>query len=52
MPLKPGKANIGPNIKTEESVGKKHSQAVAIALHVAAVPKKPGRGGIINRTAK
>lgn len=35
MPLAPGKANIGRNIETEEAAGKKHDQAVAIALDVA-----------------
>jgi hypothetical protein len=35
MPLKPGQANIGKNIKTEQAAGKPHDQAVAIALSVA-----------------
>lgn len=45
MPLKPGKKNIGKNIKTEEKAGKPKKQAVAIALNVARksgakIPKK------------
>jgi hypothetical protein len=32
MPLKPGKAGIGPNIKREMAHGKPQDQAVAIAL--------------------
>jgi hypothetical protein len=43
MPLLKGKKNIGKNIKTEESHGKPHKQAVAIALRTAGVPKKKGR---------
>ena len=39
MPLAKGQENIGPNIKTEESAGKPHAQAVAIALREAGVPK-------------
>lgn len=37
MPLKKGKsrATISQNIKTEQNAGRKHSQAVAIALHTA-----------------
>jgi hypothetical protein len=35
MPLKPGKKNIGANIKTEMSHGKPFKQAVAIAMRVA-----------------
>jgi Family of unknown function (DUF6496) len=35
MPLKPGKKNIGRNIKTEEEHGKPKKQAIAIALNVA-----------------
>jgi hypothetical protein len=35
MPLKPGKENIGKNIKTEEAAGKPRKQAVAIALSEA-----------------
>ena len=35
MPLLHGKKNIGHNIETEESAGKPHEQAVAIALNVA-----------------
>jgi len=35
MPLKKGKKNIGHNIKVEEESGKKHDQAVAIALETA-----------------
>lgn len=45
MPLLPGKKNIGNNIKTEQNSGKKHDQAVAIALNTARksgahIPKK------------
>jgi hypothetical protein len=48
MPLKKGKKNIGSNIKTEEAAGKKHDQAVAIALNVARksgakIPKPKGK---------
>jgi hypothetical protein len=35
MPLKPGKRNIGHNIKVEEAAGKPHKQAVAIAMNTA-----------------
>lgn len=35
MPLKPGKKNIGRNIKTEINAGKPQKQAIAIALNVA-----------------
>ncbi len=35
MPLKPGKKNIGANIKKEMKSGKKKSQSIAIALSVA-----------------
>ncbi len=35
MPLKPGKKNVGKNIKTEMEHGKPQKQAVAIALNVA-----------------
>ena len=35
MPLPGGKKNIGRNIAHEESKGKPHRQAVAIALDVA-----------------
>lgn len=41
MPLKSGKQNIGKNIKTEESNGKGHAQALAIALNVAHQSKVP-----------
>lgn len=40
MPLLPGKENIGHNISELEATGRKHSQAVAIALREAGVPKK------------
>ena len=45
MPLKPGKKNIGSNIKTEMNAGKGQKQAVAIALNTAResganIPKK------------
>lgn len=35
MPLLPGKKNIGHNIEAEQNAGKKHDQAVAIALNTA-----------------
>jgi hypothetical protein len=35
MPLKPGKKNIGKNIKEEIKAGKDRKQAIAIALNVA-----------------
>lgn len=38
MPLLPGKKNIGHNIQIEESHGKPHDQAVAIALRKAGAP--------------
>jgi hypothetical protein len=34
MPLKPGKKNVGKNIKTELAAGKPRKQAIAIALNV------------------
>lgn len=40
MPLKPGKENIGKNIKELESTGRKKSQSIAIALRVAGEDKK------------
>jgi len=45
MPLKPGKKNIGTNIKELESTGRKPKQAIAIALDVTRksgvkIPKK------------
>ena len=40
MPLKPGKKNVGANIKTEMAAGKPQKQAVAIALAVARRKKK------------
>lgn len=42
MPLMPGKANMGSNIKTEMDAGKPQKQAVAIAENVA--HKKGGMG--------
>jgi len=47
MPLKPGKSKsaISSNIRTEKAHGKKQSQAVAIALRTAGVPKKNARTG-------
>jgi hypothetical protein len=35
MPLKPGRKNIGANIKTEMAAGRPQKQAEAIALDVA-----------------
>jgi len=40
MPLLKGKKNIGRNIRTEMAHGKKHKQAVAIAMSVAGMSKK------------
>lgn len=40
MPLMSGEKNIGKNIKIEMSHGKKHDQAVAIAMSVAGKSKK------------
>lgn len=40
MPLKPGKKNIGKNIKELEKAGKPHKQAVAIAIKKAKGKKK------------
>lgn len=40
MPLKKGVKNIGRNIKMEMAHGKKHKQAVAIAMSVAGKKKK------------
>ena len=42
MPLYKGKKNIGRNIKTEMAHGKKHKQAIAIAMSVAGMSKKKG----------
>ena len=38
--LKPGKQNVGANVKTEMEHGKPQKQAVAITLRKAGVPKK------------
>jgi len=35
MPLKPGKENIGSNIREMEASGHSHAQSVAAALHTA-----------------
>lgn len=40
MPLLPGKANMGRNIRMEMEHGKKHDQAVAIAMKTAKMPMK------------
>jgi len=40
MPLKPGKENIGKNIKEMEKAGHPHDQSVAAALNKAGVKKK------------
>ena len=40
MPLKPGKENVGANIKTEMAHGKPPKQAIAIALSVLRKKKK------------
>jgi len=45
MPLFAWKKNIGKNIKTELSHGKKPKVALAIALNVAKVPKKESKKG-------
>lgn len=45
MPLKPGKSNIGNNIKELEENGSRprsHKQILAIALNKAGESKKPG----------
>ena len=42
--LKPGKKNIGANVKTEMEHGKPKKQAVAIALRKAGVPPKKDAG--------
>lgn len=42
MPLLKGRKNIGRNIKTEMAHGKKHDQAIAIAMNVAGMSKKKG----------
>lgn len=40
MPLKPGKKNIGANIRELKSSGRPHKQAVAIALQHARKKKR------------
>lgn len=50
MPLKPGKKNIGSNVKELERSGRPHKQAVAIALAEARrtgadIPKPKKKGG-------
>ena len=40
MPLKPGKKNVGKNIKEEMSNGKSQKQSIAIALNVERKSKK------------
>jgi hypothetical protein len=40
VPLKRGKKNIGRNYKKLRGEGRKKSQALAIALRVAGVPKR------------
>ena len=53
MPLKPGKANIGPNIKELERPsahapsGRPYEQALAIALKTAGIPKRRADGGSV-----
>jgi hypothetical protein len=42
MPLKPGKKNIGKNIKEMEKSGHSRKQSIAAALRTAGVPKKKG----------
>lgn len=39
MPLKPGKANVGHNIREMEKAGHPHKQAVAAAMRKAGAPK-------------
>lgn len=48
MPLLKGKKNIGHNISVEESAGKPHKQAVAIALNVAGKSNKKKKKGKSN----
>lgn len=43
MPLLKWKKNIWKNIHTEMQHGKKHNQAIAIAMRVAKIPMKPKR---------
>lgn len=43
MPLKPGKKNIGVNVKKLESEGYPPAQAVAISLKAAKVPPASGK---------
>lgn len=45
MPLKPGKKNVGKNIKTEMEHGKPQKQAIAIALSVLRRGKKKKGAG-------
>lgn len=45
MPLKRGKKNIGANIRRLRKEGRPQKQAVAIALHVARMPKRRRRRG-------
>jgi hypothetical protein len=40
MPLLKGKENVGKNIKELQSKGRKHDQAVAIAMKAAEMSKK------------
>jgi hypothetical protein len=44
MPLKPGKKNIGANIRTEMHAGMPQKQAIAIAMRVAGKSRKSKRG--------
>jgi len=48
MPLLAGKKNIGHNIKAEQSAGKPHEQAIAIALDVARRHKRAEGGASIH----
>lgn len=43
MPLRPGKKNVGYNIKELESSGRPKNQAIAIALKKAGENKQPAK---------
>ncbi len=47
MPLKPGKENLGYNIKELSGTGRPHDQVLAIALKEAGMarPRKPKKKG-------
>jgi hypothetical protein len=45
MPLKPGKENIGKNIKEMEKAGYPKAQSIAASLNEAGMSKKKTMGG-------